>query len=517
MDRESSPAESSSIVVLNHERNAAQLPDNFSDGNYQLFYSRSPYEDVIWSQVVAVAVFCAVGLVAIILWNPRHVPIADLLPGFGIVAALCGLAMALGFWLKQLLIYHISLSSNGMEFSKGWGSDLLNRLKRNWDDLYSVEMVEIDVGSNSDLQSKLRHLNQVIWYGDGTLNTRQSLRFNFKSGGAANVWLSRFNRLQLKCLFLAIENWIEPSKLSRDVVRAKNMLLIECAGDGSYTDVWMQDLEDKFSTTSFAPLISGQCLQDSTYRITTELSTRGRSAVYLGSNKTGQPVVIKELVAPSDSNSIESQKQKEMFHREVRLLLKVDHEKIARVLDFFTESDRDYIVIEYRQGLSLRQKYHLGERLDEADVIDVLKQLLEVVQFLHHMDPPIIHRDLTPDNIILQKDGTIAVVDFGAANEYLGGVTSTLVGKQSYMPPEQVRGKASPASDIYAIGATAYFLLTAEDPEALSESSPRSRVDSVSASLDEVIRKCTRIEPEDRYASCEEVLDALKESLSHVR
>jgi len=70
------------------------------------------------------------------------VPIADLLPGFGVVAVACGLIMALGFWTRRLNTYHISLSSDGIEFSKGWGSDLLNRLKRIWDDLYSVEMVE---------------------------------------------------------------------------------------------------------------------------------------------------------------------------------------------------------------------------------------------------------------------------------------------------------------------------------------------------------------------------------------
>jgi tRNA A-37 threonylcarbamoyl transferase component Bud32 len=478
-------------------------------------YSRSPHAAGEFQHIIATIVILGVGIVGAILWKPSL--LSDSLPALGIVVGCMVVLLALGCRAKKLADYFICVSRDGIEFSKGWAPDLLHRLTRDWDDLYSLELIEIDAAANPDMIEKLRHLNQVIWYADGTLNTRQSLRFNFKSGGAANVWLSRFNRLQLKCLFLAIDTWIEPSRLSREVVRAKNMLLIECAGNGSYTDIWMQELEDKFSTTGFMPLNSGDCLQDGAYRITTELSTRGQSAVYLGSNRIGQAVVIKELVLPAVSAQAATDKQREMFRREVQLLIKVNHPKIARVLDSFMQNNRDYIVLEYRQGLSLSQKYRLGDRLVESEVVDVISQVLEIVKYLHGLEPPIVHRDLTPDNIILQKDGKVAIVDFGAANEFLGGVTSTLVGKQSYMPPEQIKGRACLQSDIYAIGATAYFLLTGEDPQALSESSPRSANDSVSQSMDEFVQACTRLDPLQRFESCAIALESLKGCVTHAQ
>ncbi len=497
-----------SMIVLAHKgRTAEQLPSDFDAHAYKLFYSESPSQKNLSRLFFA---FCLLLSSSIFVsLAAARFTLADWFETTWMMFLVFGCVFAFDWYFVSLGRYWFELSSKSIKFSQGWGPDLLYRLERQWDEVYSLEMIEVDQSVSQDMAPKARSLDQINWSMDGTLDTRQSLRFHFKSGGAAMLWLGRLNRLQLKCLFLAIESWLDPSKLSKEVVNAKNMLLTECAGDGSYTDIWMQDLEWKFSTTSFLPLAPGTCLQDGGYKITTELSTRGQSAVYLATNRKGGEVVIKELCAPYDPDDKLGQKLREMFHREMRLLLKLRHQNLATVLDYFFENDRDYIVLEHRQGLNMRQRYKLGQKLEEAEVIAILTQTLEVAKYLHEQDPPIVHRDITPDNIILQSDGTIAIVDFGAANEYLSGVTSTLVGKQSYMPLEQIRGRACPQSDVFAIGATAYFLLTGEDPIPLEESSPRTSNESVSIALDEFVSNCMKLELSERYQSCARALDAI--------
>ncbi len=148
-----------------------------------------------------------------------------------------------------------------------------------------------------------------------------------------------------------------------------------------------------------------------------------------------------------------------MFQREAKILQGLNHPYIARVLDHFVENDRHYLMLEHVNGVDLRAvKEHgqQGERLIMRWALDMAL----ITSYLHSKDPPIIHRDITPDNIVLDRLGSIKLIDFGAANELLGTATGTLVGKQCYIPPEQFRGKATTQSDIYALGCTLYYLAT---------------------------------------------------------
>jgi serine/threonine-protein kinase len=145
----------------------------------------------------------------------------------------------------------------------------------------------------------------------------------------------------------------------------------------------------------------------------------------------------------------------------------------------------------------------------EAIVLKWTAEIASILQYLHGLDPPIVHRDLTPDNIVLKEDGTIAVIDFGAANEYVGNATGTLIGKQSYIAPEQFRGKASPLSDLYALGCTLNFLLTGEDPEALSVSHPRTMHEGLSKSVDALVASLTALDEQDRVSSATELKETV--------
>jgi serine/threonine-protein kinase len=132
-----------------------------------------------------------------------------------------------------------------------------------------------------------------------------------------------------------------------------------------------------------------------------------------------------------------------------------------------------------------------------------------MLKFLHEQEPPIIHRDLTPDNLIRTNQGEIVLIDFGAANQFLGAATGTIIGKQAYIPPEQLRGKTVLQSDIYALGGTIYYLLTGGDPTPLAPSHLTSINTEVEEKLDAIISKCTAFEAKDRYQTASDVEAAL--------
>ncbi|MFA6558405.1 MAG: protein kinase, partial [Candidatus Obscuribacterales bacterium] len=142
-------------------------------------------------------------------------------------------------------------------------------------------------------------------------------------------------------------------------------------------------------------------------------------------------------------------------------------------------------------------------------VLQWAEQIALIIDYLHKQEPPVIHRDLTPDNLVLRPDGTIVAIDFGAANEFIGNATGTFVGKQSYIAPEQFRGKACLQSDIYAFGGTLYYLLTGEDPEALSQSEPGEKIE-LSAQLNDLVKRCTDLEVETRMSSATEIIAAIQ-------
>jgi serine/threonine protein kinase len=130
---------------------------------------------------------------------------------------------------------------------------------------------------------------------------------------------------------------------------------------------------------------------------------------------------------------------------------------------------------------------------------------------LHSQEPPIIHRDLTPDNVVLDQALNLKIIDFGAANEFLGTATGTLIGKQSYLPMEQLRGKAVPQSDIYSFGSSLHFLLTGEEPEPLAVSHPKQLRGELSEQIDQLVASCTDPDYKNRPQSAGVLLDLLKD------
>ncbi len=138
--------------------------------------------------------------------------------------------------------------------------------------------------------------------------------------------------------------------------------------------------------------------------------------------------------------------------------------------------------------------------------------MASILAYLHSQTPPIVHRDFTPDNLLLRSDGQVVLIDFNVAEQLEAKASSNVAGKPSYIPPEQFRGEATPQSDIYALGATLFFLLTGHDPEPLSSSHPASENSQVPQGLDDLVARATAPDTKQRYKDSEEFclqLDAI--------
>ncbi len=163
-------------------------------------------------------------------------------------------------------------------------------------------------------------------------------------------------------------------------------------------------------------------------------------------------------------------KAHELFEREVAVLRGLEHPAIPRYIDSFLDEDSDdpcmYLAMEFIEGSTLREIIDGAEPWDSAQVRQLLDEMLDVLEYLHGHTPPVLHRDIKPSNIIRRPNGAFALVDFGAVQTL--GLTdtggSTVVGTSSYLPLEQLRGRAVPASGLHALGATLVHVATKRDP-----------------------------------------------------
>jgi serine/threonine protein kinase len=276
----------------------------------------------------------------------------------------------------------------------------------------------------------------------------------------------------------------------------------------SFTSLWDEEFSSRYSATLFVPLATGATLQSGAIKIVELIACGGSAAIYSAKTREGANVVIKEAVVPKHANEQLKTKALEMFNREALLLSKLDHPNIAKVLDYFIENEHHYEVLEFIDGMDLRRFVKDRGPQREEFVLNWASQICEVLVYLHSQAPPIVHRDLTPDNLVLSVSVGLVLIDFGAANAFIGTATGTMVGKQSYMPPEQLRGRAVPASDIYALGCTLYFLLTGNDPIPLEVANPGEST-VVSHDLNALIMKCTAQQANERFKTTREVLEVV--------
>ncbi|MBU6451590.1 MAG: serine/threonine protein kinase [Cyanobacteria bacterium REEB67] len=364
--------------------------------------------------------------------------------------------------------------------------------------------------------------NQIAWHDITSMQIlgnpdedlkKLKLRIITAADGILNLDLSCIEAADLEIILQCAEVWLPPTAQGSLTESAQeklaNLTLLSSAH--SQKHLYEDELDYRFGSTAFVPLEPGDELQKGSLKIVRQLSFGGLSAVYLCQEYGRQLYVLKESVVPADTRAEIKDKAIELFKREAVILAGLDHPRIVKVLRNFEEQNREYLLIEYLPGLSLRQLVRQRGPVLESDVTVIALSLAETVAYLHAFKPPVMHRDITPENIFLTEEQTPILIEFGVANEFLGTATGTLVGKHCYISPEQFRGKATTSSDLYALDGTLHYLLTGEDPIPLSQSHPARVNDMVSPAMDRLIADLTEQEQALRVKNAEELIEQLQE------
>ncbi len=272
-------------------------------------------------------------------------------------------------------------------------------------------------------------------------------------------------------------------------------------------------------TPAKSRLQPGDMLQDR-YRIVGTLGAGGFSSVYKARDMRFPNVTklcaIKEMVISAPDPQLRELTIKS-FEREASMLAMLDHPAIPDVSDYFTEEDRSYLVLDLIRGKDLDQWLEEStELLSQEIAIDWAIQLCEALDHLHNQKPqPIVFRDVKPSNIMLDQYGRIVLIDFGIAKVFETGDKGTMIGTEGYSPPEQYRGRAEPAGDIYALGATLHHLLTRQDPRleppfTFNERPITKANATIGADFEAIIMRCLAYDPTDRFPNARALKDALE-------
>jgi serine/threonine protein kinase len=175
-------------------------------------------------------------------------------------------------------------------------------------------------------------------------------------------------------------------------------------------------------------------------------------------------VVVKQLRLSRVTSS--GWKPFELFEREVRTLKALRHQGIPRFLDSFESEPGVFnLVMERAPGATL-WAYRKKVRFDDGELRGILIKTLDILRYMHGLNPPVVHRDIKPTNLVRSAEGQISLIDFGGVRDALrGDGGSTMIGTFGYIAPEQLHGEASPATDLYGLGATMIALAGDVEPE----------------------------------------------------
>ncbi|MEM9235814.1 MAG: protein kinase [Verrucomicrobiota bacterium] len=231
------------------------------------------------------------------------------------------------------------------------------------------------------------------------------------------------------------------------------------------------------------------------FEVTECLGRGGMGVVYKARQKSLNRWVAIKILAPE---RVGDETFAERFSREARTLAQLNHPNIVTVHDYGETDGLYYIVMEYVDGVNLRDLLHDG-KIESAQALTIVPPVCEALQYAH--DKGIVHRDIKPENLLIDREGRVKIADFGIAS--LVGATGELSGTPPYMAPEQgSQGNVDHRADIYALGAVLYEMLTGERPASpLDVPSQRVQVD---VRIDDIVLRALSKEPERRYRTANE-------------
>jgi len=260
------------------------------------------------------------------------------------------------------------------------------------------------------------------------------------------------------------------------------------------------------------------------YQIIKVLGAGGFGETYIAqdSQRPGKPLCVVKHLKPATNDPKHLELARRLFPREADALEKLgQHKQIPQLLAYFEEGDEFYIVQEFIAGHSLEHELLLGKQLPEAQVIHIIMELLEILEFVHSHS--VIHRDIKPNNIIRRdSDNKLVLIDFGAVKEINTQLLESEsqsrftvgIGTQGYAPPEQCAGRPRPNSDIYAVGITAIKALTGLSPNQLQQDIKTGEIlwkhkTQIRPELAVIISQMVLYDFHERYQSASEVREAV--------
>lgn len=254
------------------------------------------------------------------------------------------------------------------------------------------------------------------------------------------------------------------------------------------------------------------------YQVLRVLGQGGMGTTYLAWDKTGSltgkpmTLVLKEM----NADLLSVVKAQELFEREARILKSLNHPGIPQYYDFFTEQKRKYLAMELVHGQNLEQRIYEKGPVTPTQAIAWAVQVCDVLAYLHSLDPPLIHRDVKPANLMLrQRDNQVILLDFGAVKE-IGTPLGTRIGAEGYSAPEQDRGHPRPQSDLFAIAPTLLFLMTGKAPITYYRRCGQlfrlqvAGVSTIPPDLQKVMEKASHPHFQQRYPTAQALAQALQ-------
>ena len=263
------------------------------------------------------------------------------------------------------------------------------------------------------------------------------------------------------------------------------------------------------------------------YKIFKHLGGGGFGQTYLAEDidLPKHPICVVKQLKPTSKEPFVLETAKRLFDQEAEVLYSLgSHDRIPRLLAHFQEGEEFYLVQEFADGRDLTHEIGKGIRLPQSFVIDLIKEVLEILVFVHERG--VVHRDIKPANLIRRKsDRKIVLIDFGAVKEIgslavdsQGNTNLTIaIGSPGYMPTEQIHGKPRFSSDIYAVGMMAIQAITGAEPRRFAEHPETAELiwrdrlpqDTYTPQFLDVIDKMVRYDFRQRYQTAQEVLEAI--------
>lgn len=325
---------------------------------------------------------------------------------------------------------------------------------------------------------------------------------------------------QRKRLHTALKEHLRPEQIDPALHDTLNPVKVD-----NYTQLWLEVLATSPARQRQDSLPVSATIANGRYDVLGQIGSGGQGTAYLARAKAGAlgegsaplDVVLKEFVLPYHAGLTVSKKALDSIQREADLLRALAHPQIVKMVDLFVEDQRAYLVLEHIEGKSLRNIVDEQGPYSEEQVCDLALQMCDILSHLHSQHPAVLHRDFTPENLIMGSDGSLKLIDFNVAQQMHSDATRTVVGKHAYIPPEQFRGKATEQSDLYAMGATMYFLLTGREPEPITVAHPRAERSEVSPEMDTIVAQCTAPDCDVRYLASHDIKADLLKLQSRVR